>query len=71
MPCKDIYAILGGDMDCYSNSSNVHPILKITVNGQKAIQYIFDYETSINTEVVSQLQRQLLRNLTNEIKLMI
>ena len=21
MPCKDIYAILGGDMDCYSNSS--------------------------------------------------
>ncbi|QIH35609.1 Fic family protein [Sphingobacterium sp. DR205] len=50
---------------------NVHPILKITVNGQKAIQYIFDYETSINTEVVSQLQRQLLRNLTNEIKLMI
>lgn len=50
---------------------NTHPVLKITVSGQKVIQHVFDYEYSIDTDVVSQLQKQLLRNMTNEIKLMI
>lgn len=50
---------------------NTHPVLKITVSGQKVIQHVFDYEYSLDADVVSQLQKQLLRNLTNEIKLMI
>ncbi|WP_209582195.1 Fic family protein [Sphingobacterium siyangense] len=50
---------------------NTYPVLKINVSSQKTIQHIFDYESPIDTETVSQLQKQLLRNMTNAIKLMI
>ncbi|MBD1432936.1 Fic family protein [Sphingobacterium sp. DN00404] len=50
---------------------NTYPLIKINVKGQKPIQHIFDYEDSIDRQVISQLQKQLLRNMTSEIKLMI
>ena len=48
-----------------------YPILKLKVNDQKAIQHIFDYEQNIEITVINQLQKQLLRNITAEIKLMV
>lgn len=48
-----------------------YPILKLKVNDQKAIQHIFNYEQNIEMLVINELQKQLLRNITAEIKLMV
>ena len=48
-----------------------HPILRLNVGSQKAIQHIYDYESPIGKESINSIQRQLLRNLTNEVKSMV
>ncbi|ERJ59284.1 Fic family protein [Sphingobacterium paucimobilis] len=48
-----------------------HPILRLNVGSQKVIQHVYDYESPIGKQSINSIQRQLLRNLTNEVKSMV
>lgn len=48
-----------------------HPIARLNLADQKPIQHIYDYDSSIGEEAINYIRKELLRNLTNEVKAMI
>lgn len=51
--------------------NSLYPVLKLFVDSQNIIQHNFDYDLPLDYSIIEKLQKQLLKNITTAIKLMV